>query len=944
MDNLRNSIKLYFDTLNPEHLFKKKGFDLDIHERKGESFMESSRSIRSFDHRTEDELNNVFRKVSEDWMFAPGKQFSNTQKSPFFLLTHFNEQVLKEVEAEPFVHYQHLLKWRDLSYKLGEDIFSTSFLAYRDIIARKNRNYFSWRPTLFSDNQRLRNILQKGVAENHSHFWASSLTFDLNWLALMNHFPFFKDKVIELGKGKKLGEKSNVQFDAEKVEFEVQIKKAIALRLVLLKAIEFYENKCEETREIKDLRLFLKQSSVLDFDINFLFKTPNSIDSFDLIVNFQKIQDQINSLGQEKGLKVPHNGSKKVIDYALSQNISPSNFNGCYFLAGERNLLYRAFKILYNHLDGKKEIRVFEKLLHAYLLYKNLLRNEIVQTNERYGFGNFKSYQDRKTFFIEGKTLYETIFQDIALNYNTQLMNIVSNEFRIGPKKTGFELKKTIENILRVRQYHESDYDWEKQLKGTSNPLNIIKNQKVRGSEYVPKDTFFVVHFFKRNKEAFHKNGVSKKSFESEVKQKLNCRDSKLRKEVKDHAHGIKDFREKYPVYAKLVRGIDAASSELEARPEAFAQAFRFLKHHQIRDNYSEIKGAVVNNRLNITFHAGEDFYDVIDGLRYLDESLFFLNMENGDRFGHAIALGIDVKKYFELKHHKLMLTKHTLLDNLAWLLSKVRKFGLGQHVNEVYRLETLFKSLFSEIYLNNCRRNKFQHIHYQQYFDAWKLRGDNPELYNFYFSEFKNKYPTKTIGDYFENLKNITYWERCSLNNFNPKLESIRKREEIAELYFEYHYNSKVKDKGFEITQFEITTDYIELVNDIQKQMMTYIASLNIAIETNPTSNYLIGPIQKYIEHPITKWFNLGLEIDPTKIQSSPQLSVSINTDDAGIFSTSLENEYALMAIALEKEKDEFGNPKYKSAMIYDWLDRVREMGLQQSFIDKINLDKFKN
>ena len=47
------------------------------------------------------------------------------------------------------------------------------------------------------------------------------------------------------------------------------------------------------------------------------------------------------------------------------------------------------------------------------------------------------------------------------------------------------------------------------------------------------------------------------------------------------------------------------------------------------------------------------------------------------------------------------------------------------------------------------------------------------------------------------------------------------------------------------------------------------------------------------------------------------------------------MENEYALMAIALEKEKDEHGQPKYKPAMIYDWLDRIREMGIQQSFND---------
>lgn len=40
--------------------------------------------------------------------------------------------------------------------------------------------------------------------------------------------------------------------------------------------------------------------------------------------------------------------------------------------------------------------------------------------------------------------------------------------------------------------------------------------------------------------------------------------------------------------------------------------------------------------------------------------------------------------------------------------------------------------------------------------------------------------------------------------------------------------------------------------------------------------------------------------------------LSVSINTDDQGVFDTLLENEYALMVLALEKAKDEEGNKLY--------------------------------
>ncbi|MDQ0595164.1 adenosine deaminase [Chryseobacterium ginsenosidimutans] len=124
-----------------------------------------------------------------------------------------------------------------------------------------------------------------------------------------------------------------------------------------------------------------------------------------------------------------------------------------------------------------------------------------------------------------------------------------------------------------------------------------------------------------------------------------------------------------------------------------------------------------------------------------------------------------------------------------------------------------------------------------------------------------------------------------------------------------------------------------MELVEAVQFNMMHELKNKNIAIETNPTSNYLIGTFRRYAKHTITKFFNLGLELNHEKIKNCPQLSVSINTDDQGIFSTSLENEFALMAIALEKEKDENGNLRYNSSMIYEWLERVRLMGIGQSF-----------
>lgn len=61
--------------------------------------------------------------------------------------------------------------------------------------------------------------------------------------------------------------------------------------------------------------------------------------------------------------------------------------------------------------------------------------------------------------------------------------------------------------------------------------------------------------------------------------------------------------------------------------------------------------------------------------------------------------------------------------------------------------------------------------------------------------------------------------------------------------------------------------------------------------------------------------------------------LSVSINTDDQGVFDTLLENEYALMTLALKKAKDKYGQYRYKIEDIYEWIDYVRSMGIEQIF-----------
>ena len=77
--------------------------------------------------------------------------------------------------------------------------------------------------------------------------------------------------------------------------------------------------------------------------------------------------------------------------------------------------------------------------------------------------------------------------------------------------------------------------------------------------------------------------------------------------------------------------------------------------------------------------------------------------------------------------------------------------------------------------------------------------------------------------------------------------------------------------------------------------------------------------------------------------LQKCAQINVSINTDDAGIFATSLENEYAYIALAMEKERDENGNAIYSRRNIYKWIDNIRQMGLDQTFLSDEEMKKAK-
>ena len=134
-------------------------------------------------------------------------------------------------------------------------------------------------------------------------------------------------------------------------------------------------------------------------------------------------------------------------------------------------------------------------------------------------------------------------------------------------------------------------------------------------------------------------------------------------------------------------------------------------------------------------------------------------------------------------------------------------------------------------------------------------------------------------------------------------------------------------------MTEKQLTQMYVNGVQAVQKALQKEVADRTLSIEVNPTSNVKIGTFRSYQNHPIISLYNNRLVHTKEELHACPQIQISINTDDSGVFFTSLENEYAMMARALEQLVDENGDPLFNSLEIREWLNEIRKMGNEQGF-----------
>lgn len=529
-----------------------------------------------------------------------------------------------------------------------------------------------------------------------------------------------------------------------------------------------------------------------------------------------------------------------LYDYIPYDVVSPMGV-----FAGERRFLFAVCEDILRR--GNVAVT---NMFYRYLLIKNLFRSFIIQVNDNKGFSNFKRFQDQKSVMLlpKHKKLLVTLPFWEAYNFNY----VRHMETRIVPS------------------------DKLEHFKGYLRDIESIRDSVRPSDKQESLDWSFIFHFIKVNIDTNPADGTAK--------------DAKLKTDIFRQSTALKrltesvKWRDNAAACLQRIRGIDAASSEIGCRPEVFAQAFRYLK----------------SVGFNATFHVGEDFYDIVDGLRAIQEAILFLGLESGDRLGHAMALGLSPEKFYSERHNTIALPRQWMLDNVTWLYFKSREYDIRLSPETENFLLTVFRQLsFSIGYAS-----KGEPVDIYDYYCSMQLRGDNPKIY---FQDLQHAVADNDdTWRHYDRIRN----ESCDqIRLYNPKAIQLLKG---------YQTELRIKENGRKIQSFCVPKSYAGTVRDMQEAMISRVSKLRLGIECCPSSNVRIGYFHRFDEHPILRFF------PPGEHKAKYPLTVTVNTDDLGVFSTSLPNEFSLLALGLMKKRDAEGKHIYSSEEVYDWIEDI--------------------
>ena len=380
----------------------------------------------------------------------------------------------------------------------------------------------------------------------------------------------------------------------------------------------------------------------------------------------------------------------------------------------------------------------------------------------------------------------------------------------------------------------------------------------------------------------------------------------------------------------KAIRGYDVAGNENNLPIEIFAPALRVL-----RESRYPTQGIKYNRVFKpfLTVHAGEDYSHLISGMRSVDEAVIFCNFRNGDRIGHALALGI-APSVWAKKQETAYVTVGEHLDNLVWTYQKAllvvqsdsEMVGGLQILSD--KISYWCDYLYHQTYSPKCLYN------------AWKLRRNCPiKVASFYDAYGKDTTLPKHdpafkgwIVDFQDDCdtrkaKHVELWMKYLYAQNDSKF--LDRREKMVTITCTSTNGNEAFGIDSNLAFDSISSIELKLYEAIQDLCIEVYAEKGIVLEACPTSNIYIGRFEHYYEHPIYRWhppeeswLDKGGKFNKFGLRNG-SVPVCINTDDGALMPTTIRNEYwAIKEAAIHH----FGVGVNKAE---DWIDRIRKKGV---------------
>ncbi len=311
----------------------------------------------------------------------------------------------------------------------------------------------------------------------------------------------------------------------------------------------------------------------------------------------------------------------------------------------------------------------------------------------------------------------------------------------------------------------------------------------------------------------------------------------------------------------KLVRGvkclsqrcnmgisIDGAGNELQCPPSVMAPVFRQFE----RETGISYK----------TYHCGEDFYHLISGIRSVYEGVEFLELKQGNRIGHATAIGIPPNKWRENMPEVVVMRKGDWLLDLIFIW----KILLECNHRDVLKIEQTMLPIAMEIF-EGIRFDVNVHS-LSAFYDARQL---DPE----YLKTAVEATSDKSWSPIEEEYRAIQFRRDrgvCGVKLFRYWLQD---RESIHE-----------QGKLIEVKRDFLDTDTLLL---LQQKVQHIINERNVVLEALPVSNVRISQYQNMRQHHILRWMG----VPGHTLAGDEEMTVCIGSDDPGIFVSDIKNEF---------------------------------------------------